>query len=79
MSGEPVRGTVASWDDEAGWGVLVSPDVPGEVWAHFSDVQAEPGAFASLDPGESVLFTWEEAEQDGYAYRALYVRSVGRG
>ena len=34
----------------------------------------EPGAFASLEPGEAVLFTWEEAEQDGYAYRATRVR-----
>ncbi|MFD0541328.1 cold shock domain-containing protein [Actinomadura luteofluorescens] len=59
--------------------MLVSPDVPGEVWAHFSVVRAEPGAFASLDPGEGVLFTWEEAEQDGYAYRALDVRSAYRG
>ncbi|MEU6752630.1 cold shock domain-containing protein [Spirillospora sp. NPDC046719] len=78
MSGDPVRGTVASWDDENGWGVLVSPDVPGEVWAHFSAVRTAPGGFASLDPGESVLFTWEEAEQDGYAYRALDVRRANR-
>ncbi|KAB2368216.1 MULTISPECIES: cold-shock protein [Actinomadura] len=78
MSGDPVRGTVASWDDESGWGVLVSPDVPGEVWAHFSAVRTVPGGFASLDPGESVLFTWEEAEQDGYAYRALDVRRAER-
>jgi CspA family cold shock protein len=41
-------------------------------------VRTAPGAFASLDPGESVLFTWEEAEQDGYAYRALDVRPAGR-
>ncbi|UJV46740.1 cold-shock protein [Streptomyces sp. AMCC400023] len=75
MSSHPVHGTVRSWDDESGWGVLASPEVPGEVWAHFSAVSTpEPGAFASLEPGEAVLFTWEEAEQDGYAYRATRVR-----
>ncbi|MGW0738173.1 cold-shock protein [Streptomyces sp. NPDC002851] len=78
MKSHPVHGTVRSWDDESGWGVLASPEVPGEVWAHFSAVRtAEPGAFASLDPGEAVLFTWEEAEQDGYAYRAVQVRHPG--
>ncbi|WP_329897193.1 cold-shock protein [Streptomyces sp. SP17KL33] len=70
----PVHGTVRSWDDESGWGVLTSPEVPGEIWAHFSAVRTPaPGAFASLEPGESVLFTWEKADQDGYAYRATRV------
>ncbi|MFI1842305.1 cold-shock protein [Streptomyces microflavus] len=73
-----MHGTVRSWDDESGWGILVSPEVPGEVWAHFSAVRtADPDAFASLDPGETVLFTWEEAEQDGYSYRALRVQQPG--
>ncbi|MDT0573559.1 cold shock domain-containing protein [Streptomyces sp. DSM 3412] len=75
ISSHPVHGTVRSWDDESGWGVLTSPEVPGEVWAHFSAVSTpEPGAFASLEPGESVLFTWEQADQDDYAYRATKVR-----
>lgn len=74
-SHQPVHGTVRSWDDESGWGVLTSPGVPGEVWAHFSDIRtADPGEFASLTPGEAVLFTWEEADQDGYAYRAVRIR-----
>jgi len=78
ISSDPVHGTVRSWDDESGWGVLASPEVPGEVWAHFSAVQTtDPGAFASLEPGEAVLFTWEEADQDGYSYRALQVRRPG--
>ncbi len=78
ISSHPVHGTVRSWDDESGWGVLASPEVPGEVWAHFSAVHTtDPGAFASLEPGEAVLFTWEEADQDGYSYRALRVRRPG--
>lgn len=78
ISSHPVHGTVRSWEDESGWGVLASPDVPGEVWAHFSAVHTtDPGAFASLEPGEAVLFSWEEADQDGYSYRALRVRRSG--
>ncbi|WP_131739432.1 cold-shock protein [Actinomadura roseirufa] len=78
MSGTPVHGTVRSWDDEAGWGTLASSEVPGDVWAHFSAVHmSEEGAFARLVPGEDVVFTWEEAEQDGYAYRATDVRRPG--
>lgn len=69
-----MRGTVRSWDAEFGWGVLTSPEVPGEVWAHFSTVRTDPGVFASLDPGEAVLFTWEDAEQDGFSYRAVQVQ-----
>ncbi|MFE0098903.1 cold-shock protein [Streptomyces sp. NPDC059009] len=72
-----MRGTVQSWDDEFGWGVLTSPAVPGEIWAHFSALRTDPGAFASLTPGEAVFFTWEEAEQDGYLYRALRVGRPG--
>ncbi|QZY20922.1 cold shock domain-containing protein [Streptomyces decoyicus] len=74
MTSHPVHGTVQSWDNEEGWGVLVSPDIQGEIWAHFSAVYAKPGAFTSLDPGESVLFTWEEFPQDDYSYRAVHVR-----
>lgn len=73
--GEPVNGTVKSWRSTEGWGVLVSPDVPGEVWAHFSAIWAEePGAFLSLAPKEPVVFTWERADQDGYSFSATEVR-----
>ncbi|MFG1999736.1 cold-shock protein [Spirillospora sp. NPDC048911] len=75
MSSHPVHGTVLSWDDESGWGVLTSPEAPGEVWAHFSAVHME--GFASLEPGEAVIFTWEESEQDGYSFRAVGVRRPG--
>lgn len=69
---DEVAGTVVSWDAEEGWGVLTSPSVPGEVWAHFSAVAGSP------NEGEAVLFTYEEARQDGYDYRAVSVRRPGR-
>jgi cold shock CspA family protein len=73
----PVQGQVKSWNDEEGWGVLVSPEAPGEVWAHFSALRLpDPGAYRELPPGEPVAFIWEEADQDGYSYRAVEVRRV---
>jgi hypothetical protein len=35
-----VDGTVKLWNDDEGWGVLASPQVPGDVWAHFSHIVA---------------------------------------
>ena len=39
-----VQGTVKSWSDDVGWGVLVSPELPGEVFAHFSHIQGQGGS-----------------------------------
>lgn len=36
-----VDGVVKRWSDEDGWGVLVSREVPGEVFVHFSHVEGE--------------------------------------
>ena len=68
-----VDGIVRHWNDDEGWGVLTSPDVPGEVFAHFSHIDAE--GYRSLDDGESVRFDWEHFPpgQDGYYYRATRV------
>jgi cold shock protein len=72
-----VRGTVKTWHDEDGWGVLVSPEVPGEVFAHFSHIEAE--GYRHLDAGASVNFEYEahpegqDEGQDVYYYRATRV------
>jgi CspA family cold shock protein len=63
-----VRGTVKTWHDEEGWGVLVSPDVPGEVFALFVDVEGE--GYRELHEGAQVDFDYKElpggqAEDDG--------------
>ena len=70
-----VDGFVKSWDDEAGWGVLTSPDVPGELFAHFSSIDAT--GYRSLTPGAPVRFEWEPfpSGQDGYFYRATHVQA----
>lgn len=68
----PVHGTVVRWNDEEGWGVLASPSVRGEVWAHFSMIAMD--GHRSLVAGQPVVFTYETPGQDGYPHRAVSVR-----
>jgi CspA family cold shock protein len=74
-----VRGSVKEWNQDLGWGVLVSPDVPGEVWAHFIHIEAEE-TFRSLDAEAAVEFDFiaPPGGQDGFEYRATRVRQLSR-
>jgi CspA family cold shock protein len=71
-------GIVKVWHDDEGWGVLTSPEVPGEVWPIFSRIEAD--GYRSLDAGERVRFDWESfpSGQDGYFYRATRVVRTDR-
>lgn len=73
-----VRGTVKTWNEDEGWGVLVSHDVPGDVWVHFGHIEGFPDV-SSLDAGAAVEFDFitPPGGQDGYTYRALWVRQLG--
>ncbi|MFC0864108.1 cold-shock protein [Sphaerimonospora cavernae] len=71
------RGVVAAWYDEEGWGVLDSPEVPGEVFAHFSMISQLGRGYRSLSPGQHVHFTWEDRPQDGYAFSAIEIFIAG--
>lgn len=66
-----------SWDDELGWGVLVSSDVPGEMFAHFSHIEGD--GYRTLSAGEQVQVEWESYPrgQDGYFFRARRVVRSG--
>jgi CspA family cold shock protein len=66
--------TVKSWSDEEGWGVLVSPDVGGDIWAHFSAIDGT--GYRELVAGQTVTFEVEDLGgpiQDGYRFRASRV------
>jgi CspA family cold shock protein len=68
----PVRGTAVVWHGEEGWGILRSPDVPSDVWCHFSAIRQD--GYRELIAGEQVSFTYQAVEQDGYHYAADEVR-----
>jgi CspA family cold shock protein len=67
-----VTGTVRAWYSEEGWGVLVSPDLEGTAFAHFSAVDM-PG-YRDLQEGQPVQFQYETPGQDGCDHRATYVK-----
>jgi CspA family cold shock protein len=69
------EGTVRSWSDADGWGVIDSPATPGGCWVHFSNVVCE--GFRRLTPGDHVTFTYEALRQDGFDYRAILVWPPG--
>jgi len=56
--------------------VLVSPEAPGEVWAHYVHIEGE--GFRTLASNASVIFDYEAVPggQDGYDYRATRVVST---
>lgn len=66
------RAVVASWDAEAGWGVLLSADTPGGCWTHFSALDMD--GYRSLQQGQEVDLEAEPAQQDGYRWRAVRAR-----
>jgi CspA family cold shock protein len=68
------RGRVKFFRAEKGWGGIESPDTPGDVWVHFSNIDAE--GYRSLDAGDEVEFRWEPAIQDSWRCRATWVRRL---
>ena len=68
-------GRVREWHREEGWGVIDSADTPGGCWAHFSMVRID--GYQELSAGAEVCFTFEEADQDGFAYRVVAVWPAG--
>jgi CspA family cold shock protein len=67
-------GEVKTWNDEEGWGVVISSEIPSDIWVHVSMIDAE--GRETLTPGESVVIEAEgplEDDQDGYDYRGIRV------
>ncbi len=69
-------GQVREWHDEHGWGVIDSAETPGGCWAHFS-MLLMPG-YRTLAVGAAVEFTFEPADQDGFAFRANELWPAGQ-
>ena len=66
-------GKVKWFSDEEGWGVLTSDDVPGDVFVHFSHIDAD--GYRTLGAGEPVQFEWEH--YPSRARRLLLPRDAG--
>jgi cold shock CspA family protein len=70
----PVVGTVETWHDGEGWGVLRTPDGLS-VFCHFSNVEMDgPKALVA---GTSVWFDYETPGQDGCDARVLTAARPG--
>lgn len=68
------NGTVKSWSEIEGFGTIQVDNMDELVWAHFSHIaDYGPGGFRSLEVGDRVAVSFEEAEQDGYHYRAVEI------
>jgi CspA family cold shock protein len=66
-----VQATVKLWNDDEGWGVLTSPDVPEGIWAHYSALEVD--SFRTVLVGQTVSAEVVDLGgpiQDGYRYRA---------
>jgi cold shock protein len=71
-----VRGIVKLWNDDEGWGVVSSPEAPGDVWAHFAHIEGL--GYRSLAAGVAVDFEYISVPggQDGYEYRTVKIIEV---
>jgi CspA family cold shock protein len=72
-----VRGIVKFFKADKGWGALVTPELPSDVWVHFSVIEGD--GFRELEAGDEVDFDVESAVQDGFRYRATRARFVAHG
>ena len=67
-----VTGTVRSWDDAEGCGVVDSAETPGGCWTHYSHL--DMAGYRSVSSGELVQLDWAAPGQDGFDFRAVRVR-----
>ena len=72
----PTIGRVKFFRSDKGWGAIVTPSLPHDVWVHFSSIEGE--GFRSLDEGDPVEFTYEDCwgRQDSWHYRTTWCRRV---
>ena len=70
-------GTVKFFKEDGGWGALTAPDLPGDVWVHFSAIEGD--GHRAFEAGDVVDFDVEEAVQDGFRHRATRAALVRHG
>lgn len=67
-------GRVKFFGTTKGWGAIISPDLPHDIWVHFSVIEGE--GYRALAEGDEVEFTYEDCwgHQDSWHYRATWAR-----
>lgn len=82
MPGESYKGTVSSWDADAGFGDIEVPAL-GLVWGHFSAIVAGADVFRELSVGEWVQVQVSPrppgvaSEAPGYRWVADRIEQIG--
>jgi cold shock protein len=66
-----VKAVVREWHDDEGWGVVDASWVVGGCWVGFGQVEVD--GYRRLTAGQEVALEFEEARQDGFAFRATRV------
>jgi cold shock CspA family protein len=68
---EPLsRGTAKSWHADQGWGSIEIEGLAAECFAHYSCIVQRESEYLELVPGERVMLTWHEAQQDEFSFVA---------
>jgi CspA family cold shock protein len=65
------RGTVKWFSDKKGYGFIVDPAVPGDVFVHFSMIQSN--GFRTLAEGDEVEYELYEDEKGSRARNVLKI------
>jgi CspA family cold shock protein len=65
------RGTVKWFNDTKGFGFIVDPEVPGDIFVHFSAIQSK--GFRTLKEGEDVEYELYQDEKGSRARNVLKV------
>jgi CspA family cold shock protein len=65
------RGTVKWFNDKKGFGFIVDPEVPGDIFVHFSAIQTK--GFRTLKEGEQVEYELYQDEKGSRAKNVLKV------
>ena len=71
------HGHVKFFKGDKGVGALVSPDVPNDVWIHFSCIETrEHRGYRTFEAGQRVEFQYEDVPQDSFRCRATWARAL---
>ena len=65
------RGTVKWFNDKKGYGFITDPSVEGDIFVHFSTIQAK--GYRSLKEGEEVEYELDQNEKGSRAKNVLKI------